>query len=228
MGRDSAVSLSNSIAATGADEAREALARQVVSAFHELAKTSLLSVTTGDLSVRIPQSNSILITPHTPFVEPIAQHELLEIALSGRLVHRRGRPSFREQIHLEIYRRRPDVQAIVHNHAPLATVLGVCDLPVPPVTLDAIPFVDLPRVPAVGVLVEQWPASIAAALAQGAPAALLINDGVIAVGSDLQQAVRRTLAFEETARILVVARLLQMVPSSLPPEAVEALKQIPW
>jgi L-fuculose-phosphate aldolase len=178
--------------------------------------------------VRIQHSDSILITPRTPFLEPIAERELLQITLDGRIAHKRGRASFRERIHLEIYRRCPDVQAIVHNHAPMATVLGICDLTIPPVTFEAIPFMDLPRVAAVGVPLEQWPGNIATALASGAPAALLINDGVITVGSDLQQAVRRTLALEETARILVVARLLQMVPRSFPPEAVEVLKQVVW
>jgi ribulose-5-phosphate 4-epimerase/fuculose-1-phosphate aldolase len=228
MGRGSAVSPSNRVALSSVEKAKEVLARQVVSAFSELARSSSLSVTTGDISVRIPETDSILITPHAPFVEPIADRELLQITLSGRILHKRAHPSFRQQVHLEIYRQRPDVHAIVHNHAPMATLLGVCDLPIPPVTFDAVPFADLPRVAVAGVPLDRWPGNVAAALAKGAPAALLLNDGAIMVGGDLQQVVRRTLALEETARILVEARLLQVVPSSLPPEAVEALRQVVW
>jgi ribulose-5-phosphate 4-epimerase/fuculose-1-phosphate aldolase len=228
VGQDSVTSLSNSIALAAAQQARAALAGQLIGAFSELARSALLSVTTGDISVRMPEEDSILITPHIPFVEPIADRDLLQITLRGRIVHKRGRASFREQLHLEIYRQRPDVHAVVHNHAALATILGLCDLPIPPVTLDAVPFIDLPRVATAGEPLNELPGRLASALTCGAPAALLVNDGAVAVGCDLQQAVRRTLALEETARILVVARLMQMVPTSLPPEAVEALKQLAW
>jgi L-fuculose-phosphate aldolase len=205
------------------DDSSECLARQIVTAFDSLAKSGLLGASTGDVSLRLPGSDGMLVTPLVPFVEGLSASDVIKIA-GGRMVHRRGRPSFSMQMHLEVYRRRPDVNAIVHCHAPVATVLGICELPIPPVTFDAVPFVDLPRVPASVTEDSHWPQEVAARLAGGAPAALLLNNGIVTVGNDIHQAVRRTLALEETARILVVCYLLQQVPVTLPASAVEILR----
>jgi ribulose-5-phosphate 4-epimerase/fuculose-1-phosphate aldolase len=172
----------------------------------------------------VPGTGNVLITPLTPFVEEVTAEDLLEVSLAGRILHKHGRPTFLMQMHLAIYKQRADVQAIVHSHAPVATVLGLCELPIPPVTFDAVPFVELPRVPVLTVLNSQWAQDVAARLAGGAPAALLLNNGIVTVGEDLRQAVNRTLALEETARILVLCYLMQQVPVALPASAVEILR----
>lgn len=200
------------------------LALEIISSFESLAKSGILGASVGDVSLRVPGADSMLITPSTPFVEHVDESDLVEVGMNGRLLHKRGRPTFLMQMHLAIYKQRPDVHAIVHCHAPVATVLGICELPIPPVTFDAVPFVDLPRVPAAFVQDGQWAQEVAAHLAGGAPAALLLNNGIVAVGVDARQAVRRTLALEETARILVVCYLLQQVPVALPSQAVEILR----
>jgi ribulose-5-phosphate 4-epimerase/fuculose-1-phosphate aldolase len=200
------------------------LAQEIISSFESLAKSGMLGASVGDVSLRVPGADSMLITPLTPLVEHVDESDLIEVGMNGRLLHKRGRPTFSMQMHLAIYKQRPDVNAIVHCHAPVSTVLGICELPIPPVTFDAIPFVDLPRVPAAIVQDGQWAHEVAAHLAGGAPAALLLNNGIVAVGEDARQAVRRTLALEETARILVVCYLLQQVPVALPSQAVEILR----
>lgn len=204
----------------------EQTTREIISAWNTLARSGLLGGSTGDVSLRIGRAETVWITPHIPFVEPVAVGDLLEITLEGRVRRRRARPSASALMHLGIYRRRPGVQAIVHSRAPFVTLLGVCEVPVPPVTLDSIPFTDLPRV-SVGVTDKQeWPDRVSNALADGAVAALLLHGGMVTVGADLTQAVRRALALEETARVLVLSHLLHQVPSSLSPEEVETLRQV--
>jgi len=206
-------------------ETRQRLAQQIISAFDNLARSGPLGASVGSVSMRMSGTDSILVTPLVPFVEELTEKDLLEVTMSGRIMRKRGRPSFSVQMHLEIYKQRPDVEAIVHSHAPAATVLGICELPIPPVTFDSVPFTDLPRVPALASYDGQWAKEVSARLADGAPAALLVNHGIVTVGADLQQAVRRTLALEETARVLVLCHLLQQVPVALPTEAVDILKQ---
>jgi L-fuculose-phosphate aldolase len=197
--------------------------RELLSAVESLAKSGLLGASLGDVSVRLPGADHMLITPLVALVEKIDESELLEVA-GTRIVRKRGRPSFSMQMHLAIYRLRPEVNAIVHIHAPVATVLGLCELPIPPVTFDAVPFVDLPRVPASTLEQGQWPQEVANYLKNGAPAALLLNNGIVTVGEDSRQAVRRALSLEETSRILVICYLLQQVPVALPAQVVEILR----
>jgi len=209
----------------GASEtyAVESAAGQILAAREELAGSGPLSASLGDVSVRLAGEEHMLATPLAPFAERLNPGDLLEV-VGARVLHKRARPGFSTQMHQAIYRARPDVQAIVHSHAPVATVLGLCELPIPPFTLDSLPFAELPRVPVSALEGGRWPQEVAARLAEGAPAALLIGSGIVTVGEDLRQAVRRALALEETARILVVCYLLQQVPVALPAPAVSILR----
>lgn len=207
-------------------DAWEDAARRLLSARAGLASCGSLTGCVAELSVHIPDTDLALVTPHVALAVPLDRAALQEITLDGRILHKRRRPALSAQVHMEIYRQRPDVGAIVHTHAPFATVMGVCALPVPPVTFDAIPFGNLPRVEVSACAADRWPEDVASEMADGASAALLIHDGTIAVGVHLPEVVKRTLALEETARILVLAHLLDQLPRSLPPEAVQLLRQV--
>ncbi|MEM4724734.1 MAG: class II aldolase/adducin family protein [Candidatus Hadarchaeum sp.] len=206
---------------------KELWAQQIAIALDSLVRSGLLSTSTGEISVRMSATDTILITPSMPFVEKVTANDLFELTMESRIIGKRGHPSFAQQMHVAIYNARADVRAIVHSNAPMATVLGICQLPIPPITLDAVPFTDLPRIPAHLLLKQQWPREVAAKLADGAPAALLLNNGIVTVGLDLQQAVRRAIALEDTARLLVICHLLHQAPGVLPPEAVEILRNAP-
>lgn len=207
-------------------DAREDAASQLLSARASLAGCGSLAGCVGELSVRIPDTESALVTPHVALAVPLDRSAFLEMTLDGRIPHKRARPTFSAQVHLEIYKQKPEIGAIVHTHAPFATLMGICALPVPPVTFDAIPFGSLPRVEVSAHTADKWPEEVAAEMVDGVGAALLIHDGTIAVGAHLPEVVRRTLALEETARILVLAHLLDQLPSSLPPEAIPLLRQV--
>lgn len=207
------------------DDARERQAQQVVATLHDLGGSRLLGTCVGDVSVRIAGTDRFLATWEVPFLQKLNVDQLLEATMDGEILHKRKHATFSLQMHAAVYVQRPDVQAIVHSHAPFATVLGVCDLPIPPVTFDSLPFLDVPRVAPSAPSEVRWPQEAAQALADGAVAALLVHHGIVTVGTHLWQAVRRTLVLEETARILVIAHLLRQVPSTLAPEAVEILGQ---
>jgi L-fuculose-phosphate aldolase len=209
-------------------DARKDAASQLLSARANLTGCGSLAGCVGELSVRIPDTELALVTPHVSLAVPLQRSALQEMTLDGRILHKRARPAFSAQVHLEIYKQRPDVGAIVHTHAPFATVMGICALPIPPVTFDAIPFANLARVEISEHTADRWPQEVAAEMSGGAGAALLIHDGTIAVGAHLLEVVRRTIALEETARILVLAYLLDQLPSTVPPEAVQVLKQVPF
>ena len=190
-----------------------------------LCRSGLFGGTAGDVSVRIPGADAILISPLVPFVLQLATVDLLEVTLEGRILHRRARPTSSAKMHLAVYRERSDVHAIVHSRAPFVTLLGICDVPIPPVTVDAIPFSDIPRVAVRAGESQAWPEQVAAALASGPVAALLHHEGMVMLGAEPQEAATRAMALEETARILVLSQLLKQMPCTLPPEVVDTLKQ---
>jgi ribulose-5-phosphate 4-epimerase/fuculose-1-phosphate aldolase len=91
----------------------------------------------GHPSVRIPGTDRILIKPqHSLRIrsqDRITADDIVVIDLDGNLVDGRDRPPGERFIHTRIYRARPDVQAVVHTHQPMATVMGIGSVPIQPI-----------------------------------------------------------------------------------------------
>lgn len=81
----------------------------------------------GNISVRISK-NRILITPTGVIKKLLEPENISEIDRNG--VHRRGNlsPSSEYASHLEIYKKRPDIKAIIHAHPVYATLLSVLNI----------------------------------------------------------------------------------------------------
>ncbi|MHB8757344.1 MAG: class II aldolase/adducin family protein, partial [Bacillota bacterium] len=186
-------------------------------------KAGLITPSGGNVSVRLP--GGALITPSGMHKGSLRPPDLVEVDAAGRPRAPGRRPSVETGLHLLVYQRRPEVNAVIHTHAPMATLLGLLDLPVPPVTLEAVRFADLPSVPFFRPGSDDLAEAVADDLG-AAPAALLRNHGLVTVGADLRAAADAALALEEVAHLVVTCGLLGREPSTIPPEAVKALKQL--
>ena len=91
----------------------------------------------GHPSVRIPGTDHVLIKPqHSLRIlsqDRLGPEDMVTIDLDGNQVEGRDRPPGERFIHTAIYRARPDVQAVVHTHQPMATVMGIAETPIHPV-----------------------------------------------------------------------------------------------
>jgi ribulose-5-phosphate 4-epimerase/fuculose-1-phosphate aldolase len=230
------------------------LRTEVAAAVDELFTHELITPTGGNVSVRCPDSDHILITASRVHKGGLGPEHILEVDTSGRPVlpdedasgtgpplagfapvsagsGRRIRPSVETGMHLAIYDTRPDVGAVVHAHAPLATVWGLFDEPVLPLTIDSVRFTDLRVVPFAAPGSSELATATAEALGRGW-AALLRNHGLVAVGRDLREAVNVTLALEETLRVAFLSRVAVLCglggkePVPIPPRAADFLRKI--
>ncbi len=80
----------------------------------------------GNISRRIGD-NRILITPSNLIKHLIMDADMVEIDFQGNLVKGKRQPTTERFTHIEIYRQKPEVKAIVHAHpfyTVLSTVLG--------------------------------------------------------------------------------------------------------
>ncbi|RME08022.1 MAG: class II aldolase/adducin family protein, partial [Anaerolineae bacterium] len=78
----------------------------------------------GNLSLRLPDGR-ILITPSAV---PYRQREAEDICVlspRGEFLAGRWKPTSELPLHLAFYQAREDVGAVIHTHAPYATVFGV-------------------------------------------------------------------------------------------------------
>lgn len=191
-------------APTASSEERE-LRRQLCEFVRRGCRQRLLISTEGSFSVRL-NHDSFLITPSQ------VDRSLLEV---GDLVVVRGdtcsgerRPSRAALAHQAIYRRHPDVQAIVFAHPVNATAFSVTDAMLDARTIpESYIFLrDVRRVP-YGVQ-YQTDGEIAEYLSPRSPAALLENDGVVVVGTSILDAFDRLEVLETTSEAIINSRLV--------------------
>ena len=223
------------------------LKKSVVAAVNELYEHGLITPTGGNLSIRCPDSDHILITASQIWKGGLGPEHILEVDPKGKTIiaegdtphtlpsapagGRRIRPSVETGMHLGIYAARPDVGAIVHTHAPMATVWGLYDEPVTPLTIEHIRFADMKTVPFAAPGSRELASLTAEALSRGS-AALLRNHGLVTVGKDLREAVNVALSLEEILGITLLARMGKLLglgggePAVIPAKAAEFLKKV--
>jgi L-fuculose-phosphate aldolase len=129
--------------------------------------------------------------------------------LEGRKLQGDRDPSSEMLMHLEVYRQRSDVQAVVHAHPPTATGFAVAGIPLDRAvlaevltTLGSIPIAEY-ATPSTSELPEAVRRYIKAH-----DGMLLANHGALTVGTDLYSAYYKMETIEHFAHISLVARML--------------------
>lgn len=164
----------------------------------------------GHVSVRHNLDADRFLMARSLAPELVTADDFIEYDLDAVPVNLNGREQYSERfIHAEIYKVRPDVQAVVHNHSPAVVPFSVSSVPLRPVYHmaafigDGIPVFDLRD--AVGItnmLINDADRGRALAETLGtAPAVLIRGHGVAVVGPALPFAVGRSIYLELNARI---------------------------
>ena len=185
----------------------DAIRSQIAQVGRWLYEKRLIAATEGNISVRL--GDRVLITPSGQCKGLLDPGEIVETDLDGSKTSGEGSPSSEVILHLAIYRRRPDVGAVVHAHPPYATAFAVAGI-----------ALDRPVLPEVVLLIGKVPlvayatpgsdeaANNVGTLIEGHDALLLGNHGVVTCGADLCSAFFRMETLEHFAWISTIARVL--------------------
>ncbi len=175
---------------------------------HRLYAKGFVTATDGNVSARLRTGN-ILTTRSGINKGAVTTRDLVEVTADGKPLRTPRKPSTEIGMHLEIYRERPDVQAVVHAHPPFATGFAVarkslegCVLPEVIVGLGAIPLAPYatPSTPEVAQSLRPF--------VRTTDAILLASHGVVTYGPTLLDAFYKMEKVEHAAQIIFVARLL--------------------
>ena len=192
----------------------------------ELYTTRLITATGGNVSARIPGTDHVLITPSQLFKGDLRPDVLVRIDLNGkRLARDTLSPSSEWPMHCAIYQARPDVEAIIHTHAPQVTILGLCDLPFLIISAEAAFLGDLPRVPFIMPGTPELAQAVTEALGDGA-AVMMQNHGLVAVASSLRRASTLSEIIERTAEVILGCYAVGKEPPTLPKDAIAVFHQV--
>lgn len=156
----------------------------------------------GHLSVRDPDGRGVWMKGSGFGFEEIQPENVLLVDFDGNILEGEGPRHIEWPIHTEIIAARPDVSAVVHSHPPHSIAIAAADQPLRPISHAGTMFVPpgVPRFDETGNLIvtRELGQAVAAAL-EGAPALLLVNHGIVAVGSSVQEAVIAAILLEKAA-----------------------------
>jgi HCOMODA/2-hydroxy-3-carboxy-muconic semialdehyde decarboxylase len=202
---------------TSAGPADPQLIEDLVAANHILVDQGVVDGY-GHVSARHDRDANRFLMSRSVAPELVTAADIMEYDLDAEPVDPRGRSSYLERfIHGEIYRARPDVRAIVHDHSPSVIPFGVTGAPLRPLyhmsafLAAGVPVFDIRTAAGADTdLLVRTPA-LGRALAQvlgPRPVALMRGHGAVVVGPSLPIVVFRSIYTEMNARLQAQAMAL--------------------
>lgn len=200
---------------------------EMVQAITELYRLGLITATGGNLSVRIEGREECWITPSQVYKGSLKPEMMVRIDFKGNVLSEGDfAPSSEWPMHTAIYRARPEVRAIVHAHAPYATIMALAGLPFLPITAEAAFLGDVPLVPFFRPGTQELAEAVVKALGHKYQACLLQNHGVVVAAASLRQACNILEIVERTAQLIWGCYAVGRKPATLPEGELKALLEI--
>ena len=195
------------------------LRAQVAQACRVLGKLDLTKAATGHVSARLPGSDRILIRARGPGelgVRYTTDDQVIECGLDGKLITAGANLSAPLEvfIHTEIYKARPEINAVVHIHPPTVVLFTICDLPLLPIYGSYDPpslLLALQGVPTYhrSILIETPELGEELVKAMGdAPTCMMRGHGITTAAESVYQAALYAIHLNDLAVMNYQARLL--------------------
>lgn len=192
----------------GIQRSEEHLRSDLVEFGQRIHQQGLVSACDGNLSVRL-DGDRVMATPSGVSKGMMRPEQMSIVDLDGRRLAGEYPVSSEIQMHLTIYRERPDVHAVVHAHPPTATGFAsagmALDQPICSeivISLGAVPLAEYGTTgtPALSESLMPW--------VHEYDAILLANHGAVSYGHDLLAAYLKMEAVEHFAQIMLVTKQL--------------------
>jgi L-ribulose-5-phosphate 4-epimerase len=199
----------------------QALRQEVYEGNMLLPQAGLVTWTSGNVSGRDPETGYVVIKPSGVRYEALTPQDLVIVDLDGDVIEGRLKPSVDTATHLYVYRRRPDVNGVVHTHSTFATAFAALGKPIP-VYLTAMADEFGGPIPA-GAYAQIGGEEIGAEIVRSigdSVTILLKNHGVFTIGPTATAAVKAAVMTEDVARTVYYALQLGQ-PEEIPPAEVE-------
>jgi L-ribulose-5-phosphate 4-epimerase len=164
----------------------------------------------GNMSMRIPGTDRLLIKPSGVAIVECLPETLLQVDLDGTVADGRGAPTRDLNFHLAIYRARSDLAGVIHAHVPWATSLtffNYAELPL----LTPHAQEKLGRVPVLPYFasgMDELSTCVSEAFSNPQTRTVLLGrHGMIAAAETLTAAEQVAELVEETAKIAMLVQL---------------------
>jgi glutamate-1-semialdehyde 2,1-aminomutase len=190
--------------------------QHVVDMCRSMLERGYLKATEGNVSVRIPGHRLYAVTPSNYDYDKMRVEDICIVDFGGKHVPDAGgaglAPSIECGMHANIYRERPDVNAIVHTHQPYASALAFLRKEIPALTDEQVRFLGKKV-----AIIDYAPSgtsflakNVQKKVASGDNAFIIANHGIVALGADPDRAVFAMALLEKVS----IAYLLALTTES--------------
>jgi len=186
----------------------EQIRADIVEAGRRMYARGYVASNDGNISARL-DAGRLMTTPKSVSKGFMTPDMMVVVDYEGKKLSGDRDPSSELPMHLEVYRNRPDVNAVVHAHPPLATGFAVAGIPLTRAvlaevitTLGSIPIAEY-GTPSTAEL----PAAVRKYI-KAHDGMLLANHGAVTCGPSVMGAYYKMETIEHFAKISLVARLL--------------------
>ena len=185
---------------------------EIINTSKEIYDNGLVSGKSGNISKRIKTSIGaiVAITPTLKSLSELSEEDIVLVDMDGNVLTK-GKPSSEVGMHLEIYKKRPDVNAIVHTHSSYATGFAFSEKKLK--RLEGFGEIKNPYLPTIEY---EKPGSVELAESAGenikdTDVLILKKHGVICVSDSLKEAKLLAVFVEETAKTQFITHMLNSV-----------------
>ncbi len=205
----------------------EAEKRSVLETAQKMAEQSLIVGTAGNVSLRIDTKDGrdlAAISPSSMYYDTMTIDDISVVDFDGQTVDGERPTSIETMLHLEVYKQRKKMNAVIHYHPEFASVVGVIGQPIPPILDDQVQYlggqIELARYEIAGS--QELVETVIEALGPR-NAVILPNHGAIAIGRDMKDAFTNCKMLEKTSKIFIHALSAGKI-NLLPKDAFEAFQ----
>jgi L-fuculose-phosphate aldolase len=189
--------------------------KAIIEAAQEMARKGLVVGMAGNVSLRLndPGGRELLaITPSGCRYESLKVDDIVIVDFEGQRVEGKLKASIETVMHVEVYKARKKINAIVHAHPVFCSALAVAGMDIPPLIDEQVVLIG-GEIKVAEYALPGTPELARSAVAALGPrnAVILANHGVLAVGRDMREALTICELAEEIAKIYVSALSLGKV-----------------
>lgn len=174
----------------------------------KLLNLGLVSGTWGNISVRV-DANTMVITPSGQQYEKVQTGDMVVVNIFDLSYAGDIKPSSELKLHAEIYKRRKEVNAVIHTHQMNASTVAAARREVPPILDDMAQLLG-PSVRVADYALPNTKKIVKATIKalKGRNAALLANHGAVVVGRDMEEAFWGCQVLEKACKAFIEAEFL--------------------
>lgn len=180
---------------------------QIIDIGCRMMRDNLAVGTFGNISV-LDSAGCMYITPSGMPYNILKPEDIVRMDLNGNILEGSRRPSIENKLHIDVYKARFDVKAIVHTHPIYSTAFSAMGEDIPLFLDEAAQVLGDTVHTAAHALpgTDELAANCVKALGDMSMACLLQAHGAVCVGANLDKAYAVSEVLESTARIYSLIR----------------------